>query len=405
VDKHWKQIGGLWLIGTLAAAQLAKFAVAAPFLRDRFDLSLPLMGLLISLLEIGGAVFGFAVGLAVGRIGSRTLVLSGLMILALSGTIEAFPTGLGLLFIARATEGFGYLLVVIAAPTLIIATAPESDRTMALALWSTFIPVGTALGGVVTGMAIERWGVTGAMLIWPAFEIIVLIFALRLRDRPRSTGDGLPLPQIGAWLSALAFGIYTTFICALTMLLPSFLVEQTGASVGAASLGAGLAAIAALPGSFVAMVLIRRQRLDRLRAIVILLPTLLLSAALAPATFTAAAASAFLASTAITSVLVMFGGIASPIIYGRMPVLSGARSKDDPRIAAANGLLTQTGATGALIGPPLAGMVVGSFGWGSLGVAISALALAMLVIQLLAEGFTGQTLNIEACNDDRANLR
>lgn len=54
----------LCLTGVLATAQLAKFSTIAPLLRDRFDLSLPEAGLLISLLEVGGDLFGFVAGMA-----------------------------------------------------------------------------------------------------------------------------------------------------------------------------------------------------------------------------------------------------------------------------------------------------------------------------------------------------
>ena len=53
MQRRWPAILFLWLIGVLAAAQLAKFSTIAPLLRDRFGLSLPETGLLISLLEVG----------------------------------------------------------------------------------------------------------------------------------------------------------------------------------------------------------------------------------------------------------------------------------------------------------------------------------------------------------------
>ena len=62
--RRWFPILALWLIGVLAAAQLAKIASIAPLLRERFELSLPQTGWLISLLEVGGGLFGFVAGTA-----------------------------------------------------------------------------------------------------------------------------------------------------------------------------------------------------------------------------------------------------------------------------------------------------------------------------------------------------
>lgn len=224
MNRSWKHIVWLWLIGVLAAAQLAKFAVMAPILRERFGLTLAQAGFLISLLEIGGALFGFEAGLLIGRLGARRLLIAGLALLASASAAEGVGESSTMLFAARAVEGMGYLLVVIAAPTLIIAVANERSRSAALALWSTFVPVGMAFGSVVTGTMV-----------------------------------------------------------------------------------------------------------------------------------------------------------------GTLPALSGARSGVDGRIAAANGLVTQFGAAGALVGPPLGALLVETWDWAVLGIAIAVLAGAMLSLVLLAE--------------------
>jgi sugar phosphate permease len=79
----------LWLSGVLAAAQLGKFTAMAPGLRADFGLSLPELGWLISLLEIGGALFGFAAGVVLGRVGARRMMVVGLVLLAATGIAEA----------------------------------------------------------------------------------------------------------------------------------------------------------------------------------------------------------------------------------------------------------------------------------------------------------------------------
>jgi MFS family permease len=91
------------------------------------------------------------------------------------------------------------------------------------------------------------------------------------------------------------------------------------------------------------------------------------------------------AVTLVAGLALLLSGIASPLVFARLPGLAGATAPDDPRIAAANGLLTQFGAGGALIGPPLGGLVVGRWGWQGLGVCVAVLALAMLAAILTAE--------------------
>jgi len=95
----------LWLCGVLAAAQLGKFSALAPALQARFGLDLPSLGLLISLLEVGGAAFGFVAGRALPRHGIDRALLSGLFLLVIATVIEATARTTPILFAARSVEG------------------------------------------------------------------------------------------------------------------------------------------------------------------------------------------------------------------------------------------------------------------------------------------------------------
>lgn len=388
MQKFWGRIVGLWLVGVLAAAQLAKMSSLGPLLRESYDLSLAQTGLLISLLEVGGGLFGFAAGLALGRIGSRRFLLSGLSLLTVAGLCEAAAGNASILFAARAVEGIGYLLVVTAAPTMIAAIASDGQRGTALALWSSFVPVGVAFGSAVTGLALEFASPRVIMLFWALVPAgIGAVLLTRPVERPAAR-QRLELPALSGWISTLSFGFYTTYVCALSMLLPTFLIERTGVQVSIAAAITGAAALSALAGSAYAARELHRGLVD-MRAILILIAgSLVVSSALALLAFEprvgelrgAAAISGFAAMLCMVS-----SGIAPPLIFARLPRMAGATTADSPRIATVNGLITQFGAGGALIGPPLGGVVVTRWGWLALGVAIALLALAMLVTTVLAE--------------------
>ncbi|MCJ2181778.1 MFS transporter [Novosphingobium sp. 1949] len=382
MTRRWPPILFLWLVGILAAAQLAKFSTMAPLLRARFDLSLPATGLLISLMEVGGGVLGFGAGLALSWISRRQSLVAGLALLALTGVVEAEATSATTLFAARAAEGIGYLLVVIAAPTAIAALADDVIRPRALALWSSFVPMGIAIGAVLTGYGVDLVQPRGVMLGWSIVLALAIVPVLRL-PLGHSEACRIMLPAPAAWVSTLAFGVYTLFLCSLTMLLPTFLIDERGASVGEAGLVASLASLSALPASGIAMALIRKGPMSLTRLFAICGPSLVLTAGLAPLVF--AGPSGLVATSVVVVLAVLLSGLVSPLVFARLPLLAGARSPHDPRIAAANGLITQFGAGGALVGPPLAGLVVRHWGWGALGLTIAALALVMLVLIALAE--------------------
>ena len=387
---RWPTIIFLWLVGVLAAAQLAKFSTVAPLLQDRFNLSLPATGLLISLLEVGGGLLGFVAGLALGWISCRRSLLAGVTILAAASLLEALAPTRTMLFGARAVEGIGYLLTVIAAPTTIAAIASDRDRARALALWSSFVPVGIAVGSGVTSLAVAPLGAQGIIVLWAGLLAMTILPILRL---DLSTDDNsrrrIVLPAPAAWLSTFAFGIYTLFLCALTMLLPTFLIAERAAALDEVGLVASLASLSALPASGLAILLIRRGRLSTGRLLMIATPSLMGTALLVPLALNR---SSDLPTTSVLIVgAVLLSGLVSPLMFARLPVLAGAESPHDPRIASANGLLTQFGAGGALIGPPLGGLIADEWGWTALGGMIAGLALLMLTGVALSEWIAAQS--------------
>jgi MFS family permease len=302
--------------------------------------------------------------------------------------METLTNDITLLFAARALEGVGYLLVVIAAPTAISAIAHDDTRPRALALWSTFVPVGIALGAAVTGAVLPALGVRGIMALWTA--VIVLgglgIARMTIGAAPRHR---IRLPDPAAWLSTFGFGLYTVFISAVTMLLPSFLIEQSGASLATAALIAALASLASLPGAGVAIWSMRGGVMPARRSAILAVVALLATVPLILALYHGAGMALALRG-ALAVLAVMVSGLVPPVMFARLPQQAGAASPDDPRIATANGLVTQFGAGGALVGPPLGGWIVAGWGWSAVGIGASVLLLAMLAMVLLAEGLAGR---------------
>lgn len=381
-DRTWRNIILMWMTGVIAAAQLAKLSALAPLLRSQFGMDLPEVGLLVSLLEAGGALFGFVTGLALPWIGSRRSLLTGLVLLGVASAMEAFVTDVPSFFIARGVEALGYLLVVVAAPTMIVGfVADTATRSKALALWSTFVPVGVALGSGITGVTTLVFGLRFVLLLWAAAIMVILVAVTRFND-PQVRRRSVAWPPMAVWLLTAGFGCYTLFLCALTALLPSFLVARYGTSLSISSLIAGVVSLAALPGTVIALAVMRRREAPSGHVLLVPGAALLAAAVLAPYIYRMGG----LASTgSLAALTVILSGISRTVLFTRMPFLSGASEAGDGRIAAANGLLTQFGAAGALLGPPLGAMAVVRFGWNGLGVLISMTMLTLLVLLVAAE--------------------
>lgn len=373
IDSHWRPILLLWFTGVLAAAALGKFASLSPVISADLKLSRVEAGWLVSLIETGGASLGIIAGLLIARLGSRKALLYGMGLLTAGGLIGALIPGLWTLFTARLIESAGYLMVVIAAPSLIATVARPQDQGAALTLWSTFVPAGFAIGMGLSGVLLLFTGWRAVLVVWALLAGAALFAAVRTPVVETKSETRLVWPPLPVWLMCAGFGCYTTLFVGLIAMFPLFLTEQ-GQSPSVAATVTGLASAATLGGAWAAAQALHRG--ERARWIA-LCAGLLLPAVLACLIFIGGH-PLWLAGLIIA--LNALSGIGSSLVFARLPHMSPGLN-----VAAANGVLTQFGAGGSLIGPPLLAAIAGHWGWAALGPAVVVGSLAALGLMIAAE--------------------
>ncbi|WP_255591974.1 MFS transporter [Geminicoccus harenae] len=373
----WLRIGWFYAVGVLAAAQLGKLSALATPIGQALDLPLASVAMVISLLELAGALLGLAAGRIVARLGLRRSVVAGLALLTVAGLGQGLGTSSGGLLAWRALESVGYLAIVVAAPVLIFHSAREADRGSALALWSSFVPVGVALGAMSAGLLAELWSWRVSLLAIAAAAGLACL-ATWVVPAP---AEPVRSPQAArsrlaprAWALSAAFGCYALFEVGMLALLPSFLVEQTGAGTGLAGLVTGLASFATLVGSIVAAWHRRRQRSGTgpLLALALLLPAALLFLLFRPEPGLAVAATLAILLNAVSGI---FPGLA----FALLPEVAGREG-----LTGASGLLTQFGASGSLLGPPVYALLAAWWGWPGAALAGGLASLACLLLMRAA---------------------
>ena len=373
----WLPIVVIYIAGVLASAQLGKMSALLPLMRHDLSLDLTTAALLVSLIEIGGATLGLFAGLAVRRAGPRKALLAGLLLLAVASAGMSATSAAAGLYLWRLVEAAAYLALVVAAPTLVVAVASTAQRATALALWSTFFPVGFACGSVLAGAAADLvpWrmvllgsGVITALLLVPAWRLPAP------RDGARSDGLHPLQAPTGAWLLALGFACYTVFEVGMLAVLPSYFAGRYGLALSTAGLVTGAAAGATVLGGILAAWWMRGSRpTGGLMAVGIAVPALLLFLVFAPLD----EAWAWPAAAAIA--LNALSGVVPAVVFARLPEVVGPRGD----MATANGLLAQGGASGSLLGPPLLAGAATQWGWtaaAGAGLAASLLCLALLAM-------------------------
>lgn len=377
MQNRWFRIVWLYAVGVLAAAQLGKMSALIPLVRIDLALTLTAGALVISLLEIGGATLGRVAASLGHRAGLRPTLIAGIALLAVAGLGQAFAGGATELFAWRIVEGLGYLGVVTAAPLLIIETADDVQRGPALALWSSFVPVGVALGAVGAGTIAGTWSWRIAILVSAALAVAALVVtaAWRWRDAGASFGgEGRRGAGLRAWMLAIGFGCYALFEVGMLALLPTFLVDVAGATPRAAGVLTGLASFATVAGSAVAAWVMHRRASLRWPIVVsVVVPAVMLFWVFRDAPQVAAVAT-------VAVVLNAISGVLPALAFAMLPQVAGSPTA----IPAANGLITQFGASGSLLGPPLMAECVGRGGWPAVAACGAVLSAACLVLMLYA---------------------
>jgi cyanate permease len=324
-------------------------------------------------------------GVLAGRYGALRCCGAGLVTLMLGGLLGAAAHGETMLFASRILEGAGFISIAVSVPTLIVAASAPQERNLTLGLWSIYLPLGASLTMLAGTFLLLPIGWRG---FWLAIVLATLLGAAALwRSRgayraasapARRTLPGIVrgLRQPGPWWLALAFGSYTLMFYAVAVWLPTFLVQERGASVTtAALLGAlaiGINGVGTLLGSWMI-----HRALPRGHVI-----------SLAFLAMGACACGAFAAALPDTlrfalCALYMFLGGTIPAA-----VLSGGHvyAREPSQISGIQGLIVQVSQLGPFFGPPLIAAVVSTAGnWeAALWVLLPAAVLGALLGQLAA---------------------
>lgn len=352
--------------GVVAAFQVGKAAIALPVLRSDLDLSLVAAGWVLSMLSVVGATAGSTIGALSGRVSDRGAVVAGLCLVSVAGLAGALAPGAGALLVARFAEGLGFIVVTVAAPSILARLAQPKDYRLVFALWSTYFPAGSMIMLLLGPWLLPfgwRW-------FWAINAGLVLAFALafaaatgriavsagRARGRERRPGSLLrdlhrTVSAQGPLRLALCFGAYTLQYASLSGFLPTILVEREGFGAGAAGALTAFAILANLAGNLLAGWILRS--VPRPMAI-----------------------AAGLGGMGVCAIGIFAGALPFAVVYGLLLVLSvvggivpaavvagvPAHAPAPDLVPTTNGLVVQGSHLGQLAGPPLLGALAASAG-------------------------------------------
>ena len=347
----------------ICGAYMTKVAPALPLQRAEFGLTLVASGFIATAFNVMGGLAGILAGTMCDRYGYRRLGLIGLAILAFAGLLGAAARDFPVLLATRFLEGIGFILFTVSGSAL-IASAAEGprDRARALGLWAAYMPAGGGIALLIAPPVIAAWGWRG---LWVMLALAAAAsFALAARYAPSPKHGGIAslrllaesLARPGNLALAVLFAFYVSQWASVMVWLPTFLVDERGASPAAAAFLTALMVLANAPGNVAGGWLLSHG---------VRRGPMVIAASAIMALCSAGMLGPWLPDTARYLLCLAFSACAGVIpgaIFSGLPV----HAKTPQHISTANGMVLQTSQAGQFVGPlALAWLASHYGGWGA----------------------------------------
>ena len=265
-ETNWTRVWVAFLAGCIGAFQIGKTFASLALIIEELGLSLIQAGLVLSLFSLIAAFAGAGFGLLSDRIGHLRTALTGLTLSAGGAFLGATAVGVEVLLVSRLIEGFGFILAIVALPSLISGSASDRKRPLAMGLWGAFMPAGIGASMLLTPVLLEWHGWRG---LWNDIGLIILLWGVVLfitfRRADNKTSVRLSTSEfiasvmrLGPLLVVAGFVCYSSLYQSLTAFLPTILATEYGVTLArSAHLGA-LVVVANVVGNLAAGWLIGR---------------------------------------------------------------------------------------------------------------------------------------------------
>jgi MFS family permease len=375
---HWSRVWIAFLAGCIGAFQIGKTFASLALIIDELGLSLVQAGLVLSLFSLIAAFAGAGFGLLSDRVGHLYMALTGLLVSAGGAFLGATAPGIELLLLSRLIEGLGFILAIVALPSLISRSVTDRSRPLAMGLWGAFMPAGIGMSMLITPVLLEWHGWRGLwndigiiILLWSAILFITFRGTVSRSDAHPSTADFLRnILRLAPLLVVAGFVCYSSLYQSLTAFFPTMLVTSYEIPLAkAAQLGA-LVVVGNVIGNVGAGWLIGRG-VRPWKLLTISFVAMGLCASLVFGSF-----SDPIIKTVAGFLFSAFGGM----FPGTAFVLAARFSVTPSHMALMAGLMLQGAGIGQTIGPLMVSAVVEASGnWDSANLVVAGLAVTGLL--------------------------
>lgn len=383
---RWPAVWAVFAGGLVCGAYIGKVPPALPLQREELGLTLVQSGFIATTFNVIGLLAGMFIGVLCDRFGHKRLGLAGIAVMCLAGLLGAAAWDFPSLLASRFLEGVGFILFAVAGSALMAAAAEGAARTKAMSIWSSYMPAGGSAAILVAPLVLASFGWRGW---WVAMSAVAaLVFVLLARHAPTTRYGGVSsiklalesLSQPASVALALLFAFYVAQWTSVMIWLPTFLVEERGASAGLASLLTAFMVLVNVPGNLAGGWLlargVRRGPLILAACAVMVVTDIGMLSSLLPDGLRYASCLLFSMCVGVIPACI-FSGV---VVHAKTP----------QHVGTTNGMVMQTSQAGQFFGPVLLAWLATHFGgwgaslWAMLAFAAGAAACGYAVLRIEA---------------------
>ena len=239
----WSILWVAFLAGVIATLVQFSIPPVMPLLQDQFALSYTDSALLMSLFALATLLAAVPGGFIVQRYGVRNIGLLAIAIMLLGIVVCFFANTFAILLLGRIIGGIGFGLVSVAAPSAIGQYIPPRMMSIAMGIWSIWIPLGSLVMFLLAPKVVLTFQSSVYWIL--LMGILVIGFLLYARFIPKmETKQGeshsIALPKeiikseiknMKVWWLAIAFASFTICLFSFTTWISTYLTETSSMSL------------------------------------------------------------------------------------------------------------------------------------------------------------------------------
>lgn len=184
------------LIGILGGIALAlvqnKVSPCITIIMDAFNISMSKAGLLSSIFAIMGMLVALPSSFIIKKLGVKKAGLYSLLFAIVGSLIGVYTNEISVLIASRVIEGFGVGVIAVIAPSLISMWFAPAERGLPMGIWGSWMMVSQAVLFVINAPITQRFGWQGMWwfgLIVCAIMAVLWIFFIDTPDKEHNHAD------------------------------------------------------------------------------------------------------------------------------------------------------------------------------------------------------------------------